>query len=265
MKALRAFLTTVGMLATLSIAHARSPDVVTPHGSNGWCQGTLEETIDMGQGQFLKLYSPARDSTKVRVDCLINQRDTLHVLDECAMNQPCEVVGNMDVCSRELADLLFNGNCVIITKVTTVQKSPTGDMAKVFAQNPADNPDAIFTLVNKPPILDTKEKVEYRTRIKEIAKDPVNFAGHYAVGSFGCGTECSVWVIIDARNGKVLPFIPVFVGDLPTEEVSKPDFSFARFSLGSRVIVFDGQLNETGPSGLHYFVIENGSLKPIEK
>lgn len=178
------------------------------------------------------------------------------------MNQPCEVVGNMEVCGRGIDPLADNENCVMITNVTTVQKSPTGDMAKVFAQYPADNPDAIFTLVNKPPILDTKEKIDFRTRIKEIAKDPVNFAGHYAVGSWGCGTGCSTWVIIDARNGKVLlPFIEVTV--LPDED--QPDVSFARFSLGSRVIVFHGQLNENGPSGLHYFVIENGSLKPIAK
>src|SRR5215469_16568496 len=43
----------------------------------------------------------------------------------------------------------------------------------------------------------------YRTRLREGAKTPVNFAGHYIVVGWGCGTECGSYMLIDATNGNV--------------------------------------------------------------
>lgn len=43
----------------------------------------------------------------------------------------------------------------------------------------------------------------YRTRLTEGAKAPVNFAGHYIVVGWGCGTQCGAYMLIDAKNGKV--------------------------------------------------------------
>ena len=43
----------------------------------------------------------------------------------------------------------------------------------------------------------------YRTNLRNAAKEGVNFAGHFVVVNWGCGTNCSETAIIDARNGKV--------------------------------------------------------------
>ncbi len=43
----------------------------------------------------------------------------------------------------------------------------------------------------------------YRTNLRNVAKEGVNFAGHFIVANWGCGTNCSETAIIDARNGKV--------------------------------------------------------------
>jgi hypothetical protein len=43
----------------------------------------------------------------------------------------------------------------------------------------------------------------YRTNLRNAAKDGVNFAGHFVVANWGCGTNCSETAIIDGRNGKV--------------------------------------------------------------
>lgn len=43
----------------------------------------------------------------------------------------------------------------------------------------------------------------YRTNLRNAAKEGVNFAGHFVLTGWGCGTNCSVLAIIDARNGKV--------------------------------------------------------------
>jgi hypothetical protein len=63
--------------------------------------------------------------------------------------------------------------------------------AKIFRGNPAT------------PRLDTPRAREYRTRIRAGAKQGSNFAGHYTVVSWGCGTSCAIYVILDARTGQV--------------------------------------------------------------
>ncbi|HEY4370534.1 MAG TPA: hypothetical protein VGN52_01225 [Burkholderiales bacterium] len=43
----------------------------------------------------------------------------------------------------------------------------------------------------------------YRTVIRLGVKDGVNFAGHYVMVDWGCGTGCSSHAIVDARTGRV--------------------------------------------------------------
>src|ERR1044071_2168521 len=43
----------------------------------------------------------------------------------------------------------------------------------------------------------------FRTRLSEALVDGVNFAGHYVIAGWGCGTGCISGAIIDARNGRV--------------------------------------------------------------
>src|SRR4051812_38998112 len=50
----------------------------------------------------------------------------------------------------------------------------------------------------------------YRTNLRNAAKEGVNFAGHYILTTWGCGTNCSQTAIIDARNGQV--FFPEELG-----------------------------------------------------
>jgi ankyrin repeat protein len=44
---------------------------------------------------------------------------------------------------------------------------------------------------------------EYRTRLGEGAKKRPNFAGHYTVIDWGCGSNCQSIAIVDALTGKV--------------------------------------------------------------
>lgn len=43
----------------------------------------------------------------------------------------------------------------------------------------------------------------YRTQIKEWAKEKPNFAGHYILATWGCGTNCTQFAIVDVITGKV--------------------------------------------------------------
>jgi hypothetical protein len=53
------------------------------------------------------------------------------------------------------------------------------------------------------PKINSEEARKYRTRIRNGAIHGANFAGHYTIISWGCGTSCGVYVIVDARTGNV--------------------------------------------------------------
>jgi len=54
-----------------------------------------------------------------------------------------------------------------------------------------------------PPILNTKDLRMYRTMIRLGAKSEVEFAGHYTIPVWGCGSACTSFVIVDSTNGRV--------------------------------------------------------------
>lgn len=80
---------------------------------------------------------------------------------------------------------------------------------------------ALFTGNPVPPVLTTPEQRLYRTRIREgvstgrgvwtgswkNAKEKAgpNFAEHYIVIRWGCGSDCLMMAIVDAETGKVYP------------------------------------------------------------
>ena len=55
----------------------------------------------------------------------------------------------------------------------------------------------------------------FRTVIRKGAEHGPNFAGHYTVVIWGCGTSCAQFVIVDASSGRVYdpPFNNVAGGD----------------------------------------------------
>ena len=48
----------------------------------------------------------------------------------------------------------------------------------------------------------------FRTRIRNAAAKTPNFAGHYILEQWGCGTECQMGVLIDARTGDLF-WLPI--------------------------------------------------------
>jgi hypothetical protein len=52
-------------------------------------------------------------------------------------------------------------------------------------------------------LLDTAEKRRFRTMLRTESAEGANFNGHYRVASWGCGTNCIEWAIVDLASGKV--------------------------------------------------------------
>jgi len=116
----------------------------------------------------------------------------------------------------------------------------------------------IYSGASSRPNLSTPQAREFRTRIIEASSGKVNFAGHYIVARWGCGTDCVAGAVIDALTGQVTFFPFVYV--CCWQDV-KSDFEPIRHRPNSRLIVFSGQLHEEGEMGTHYFVIDNGQFK----
>jgi hypothetical protein len=79
----------------------------------------------------------------------------------------------------------------------------------------------------------------YRTRLREGAAKGSNFAGHYTIITWGCGSDCYDIAVVDVRTGRVW-FAP-FTGAI--------DVSFRR---NSRLLIVDPQAEREKrfPNGL---------------
>jgi hypothetical protein len=44
---------------------------------------------------------------------------------------------------------------------------------------------------------------EFRSRLKAWAREKPNFAGHFILAEWGCGTDCTELAIINAKTGKI--------------------------------------------------------------
>jgi len=65
------------------------------------------------------------------------------------------------------------------------------------------------------------EARNFRTRLEYNLNETANFAGHYILTSWGCGTMCQMIALIDVNNGEVF---------MPPELVSSLGFCYRRDS-----------------------------------
>lgn len=110
----------------------------------------------------------------------------------------------------------------------------------------------------------TKEFREYRTRIREGAKSEVEFAGHYTIPRWGCGTDCTVFVVVDAVSGKV--YAGSGVAGLPPpwlEEHGDDVIDRMEFYPNSRLLQVNGCPNEENCGLYDYEMIDGKGLKLV--
>jgi hypothetical protein len=108
----------------------------------------------------------------------------------------------------------------------------------------------------------------FRTNLRNAAKEGVNFAGHYILTTWGCGTNCSQSAIIDARNGRV--YFP--------RELEGAGFGFCDFpddtepsvhKADSRLLVLNGFKGgdlerEDSRCGIYYLVWSGTKFKQVK-
>ncbi len=111
----------------------------------------------------------------------------------------------------------------------------------------------------------------YRTRLREGARRAVNFAGHYKLHTWSCGTSCLQTAFIDARTGAVFfpeelnGFIACYYQPEAVEDLEEA----LKFERGSRLIVMSGYpMSERGKDepkkGFYYYEWTGKDLKLIK-
>lgn len=111
------------------------------------------------------------------------------------------------------------------------------------------------------PVRLTRDDRLFRTRLRDAARQRPNFAGHYVVAYWGCGTECVAGAAVDVKTGRVVWFPGTICCWLTVGEPMEEGFEPVTFRLDSRLIVFKGARNERdGDVGTHFYIIERGRL-----
>ena len=111
----------------------------------------------------------------------------------------------------------------------------------------------------------TKEWRSYRTRIRRGAAHDVEFAGHYTIPRWGCGTGCGAFVIVDSISGRIYDSMPAFSA-LPIRWFDNhPPVEPMEFHPDSRLVKFNGCPNETNCGLYDYEMIEGRGLKLLRK
>lgn len=102
----------------------------------------------------------------------------------------------------------------------------------------------------------------FRTRIRDGAESPVEFAGHYTVPRWGCGAGCSMFVIVDSITGKV--YDGFTVADLPLSWMEKhEELPRMEFHRDSRLMKFNGCPGERNCGFYDYVMVDGKGLKLV--
>ncbi len=125
-----------------------------------------------------------------------------------------------------------------------------------FSQYPTDS---VYGGVVAPVNFESnKDAATFRTAITSAMEKGVNFAGHYVLASWGCGTSCEGLAIVDATDGAIVVY------NLLSEEgvayakdsnllIVNPTNDYSLTRLQGRQVATD------------YYVLEEGALYLIAK
>lgn len=142
--------------------------------------------------------------------------------------------------------------------------------AAVPAQRPKTRPDfkafgveKVYTGAPAVPKLSRSQRT-YRTMIRKGAKSKVEFAGHYTVPRWGCGSGCSTFVIADSITGTVYDSFSVSDPSLAWME-KHGEQERIEFRPNSRLLKINGCINEQDCGFYDYVMIEGKGLRLVRK
>lgn len=104
----------------------------------------------------------------------------------------------------------------------------------------------------------------FQSMLLASVSEGVNFAGHYSVAEWGCGTGCIHFAFVDCETGKV--FFPTFQSHYPSipEEPSFMDRYKMIYHKDSRLLIINGLPGNKTKLGSYYYEFTNENLELID-
>lgn len=122
----------------------------------------------------------------------------------------------------------------------------------------------IYRGTPSPPNLVTEDQRMFRTRISEGAKAKVEFAGHYTVPVWGCGSGCNDYVIADSITGAV--YDGLYVVDLPSAWLEEHgEKKRMEYHPDSRLLKINGCPGEHDCGLYDYEMVDGKGLRLVRK
>lgn len=122
-----------------------------------------------------------------------------------------------------------------------------------FSDYPAK---AVYSGKAAPIVLNSEDVKMFRSRLRESAKTPTNFAGDYVLVLFGCGGDCLYGAAVSKRTGKVA-FLPGSVCCWYGEG------SKILYERSSRLLIANGLIDEGDVYANHYYEFTGQEFKFI--
>jgi hypothetical protein len=95
---------------------------------------------------------------------------------------------------------MVGGGALTILVLFFLGGAGTSDQDATFTKYPAEAP--LHGPPAKPQMVLPKAR-QFRTALRKSAAEGPNFNGHYRVATWGCGTTCMNWAVIDLIDGKI--------------------------------------------------------------
>ena len=111
-------------------------------------------------------------------------------------------------------------------------------------------------------VLSHPKAKKFKTVLSAGAKHGPNFAGHYIIVTWGCGTACQEIAIVDAENGKV--YFPGIL-KLNAYQMVHDETEPFQFKKESNLLVVSGSPNDQEALGVHYYLWDNNKLRKVHE
>ncbi len=110
----------------------------------------------------------------------------------------------------------------------------------------------------------------YRTVLRREVGKGSNYAGHYRIAFWGCGTSCAMFAVVNLKTGRVITphgFTTVSGVHLAADEFlpnTESDGWAFRYKSDSTLLVVVGALDENeSRQGAFYFVLKGETLRQV--
>ncbi len=160
-----------------------------------------------------------------------------------------------------MSNVRILGFFIFVLSIITASISPAQNKQPSFEQYPVNK-----QFNNSPAPVDLKSAKgasRFRTVLREGAKKGPNFAGHYTIIEWGCGSSCTSIAVVDAITGRVVfpeEIAPLFFPGLPEGKKLMDNYNLD-YKKDSNLLIIKGIPSKKDKVGSYYYLWTEGESK----